>query len=71
MARLSLLNDHPFPLLLKGEPLILVLIGFAVARDAFNNLGSPPWTSLVGDIVPIERRGVYFGSRNFIMALPG
>ena len=71
MARLSLLTITLLPLLRKGETLIFVLIGFAVARDAFNNLSSPAWTSLVGDIVPIERRGVFFGSRNFIMGAAG
>jgi MFS family permease len=71
MARLSLLTIVLLPLLLKGETLILVLIGLAVARDSFNNLGSPAWTSLVGDIVPIDRRGIFFGSRNFIMGAAG
>jgi MFS family permease len=71
MARLAILLITFLPLLLKGEALILVVIGLAVARDAFNYLGSPAWTSLVGDIVPIERRGIYFSSRNFIMGAAG
>ncbi len=71
MARLSILSITLLPLLLKGEALILIMVGMAVARDAFNYLGSPAWTSLTGDIVPIERRGVYFGSRNFIMGAAG
>jgi hypothetical protein len=71
MARIAVLLITLLPLLLKGEALILIMIGMAVARDAFNQLGSPAWTSLVGDIVPIERRGVYFSSRNFIMGAAG
>jgi MFS family permease len=71
MARLSILLITLLPLLLKGEALIVLLIGLAAARDAFNQLGSPAWTSLVGDIVPIERRGIYFGSRNIIMGAAG
>jgi MFS family permease len=71
MARIAVLMITLLPLLLKGEALILIMIGLAVTRDAFNQLGSPAWTSLVGDIVPIERRGIYFSSRSFIMVAAG
>lgn len=33
------------------------------------NLASPPWNSLVGDIVPDDRRGNFFGSRTRFMSL--
>lgn len=37
----------------------------------FLGLRGPAWTSLVGDIVPQESRGRYFGRRNMIMGITG
>ncbi len=51
--------------------LVWVILGFALLRETFNNFGYPGWIALTGDIVPLEGRGRYFGSRNFIMGVSG
>ncbi len=51
--------------------LIWVLLGLALLRETFNNIGYPGWMALTGDIVPLEGRGRYFGARNFIMGVAG
>jgi len=71
-ARLILLVLAVLPLLgLQGQALIYFAIGLSVLRDIFSNLAYPAWISLVGDIVPLEGRGRYFGSRNFVMGVAG
>lgn len=56
---------------LPTNALIWILLGLALLRDVFNNIGYPAWISLTGDIVPIEGRGRYFGTRNFMMGIAG
>jgi MFS family permease len=68
-ARLLLLALALLPLGLAGQPLIWAVILFAVIRSAAGNLAFPAWMSLTGDIVPIEARGRYFGSRNLVMGV--
>jgi MFS family permease len=51
--------------------LIWVILGLALLRETFNNIAYPGWMALTGDIVPLEGRGRYFGTRNFIMGLAG
>ncbi len=70
-ARLALLFLAVLPFFVPPAALIPVAIAFSVSRDAMNNLGYPAWMSLSGDIVPIEGRGRFFSSRNFIMGLAG
>jgi MFS family permease len=50
---------------------VWVAIGLSVLRDAFGNFAFPAWMSVTGDIVPLEGRGRYFGSRNFVMGVAG
>ena len=56
---------------LKGSALIFLVMGLSITRDAFANLSWPAWMSLLADIVPLEGRGRYFGSRNFVMGVAG
>ncbi len=70
-ARLGLLFVALLPLLLKAPILIPVTIIVTVSRDAMANLSYPAWMSLTGDVVPIEGRGRYFASRNFIRGISG
>ncbi len=70
-ARLALLFVALLPLLLKAPVLIPVTIIMSVSKDAMANLSYPAWMSLTGDVVPIEGRGRYFASRNFIMGISG
>jgi MFS family permease len=71
VARVMVLSLALLPLFFEGETLIIIAIALSVLRDALNNLSFPAWMSITGDIVPLEVRGRYFGSRNFIMGIAG
>jgi MFS family permease len=70
-SRLAILALALLPLLVKGQTIVLVAIALSVTRDGFSNLAFPGWMSFTADIVPMEGRGRYFGSRNFIMGITG
>lgn len=55
----------------KNPSLVWIAIALSVARDAFNNFGYPAWMDVANATVPIEGRGRFFGSRNFIMSITG
>lgn len=60
------------PFFLYGSSaLIWIIFGLLIIREAANNFAYPGWLELTSDIVPLEGRGRYFGSRNFIMGLAG
>ncbi len=71
MARLAILALAFLPLFAGGQALVWAAIALSVSRDAWGNLAFPAWMSLSGEIVPIEGRGRYFGTRNFIMGVAG
>jgi MFS family permease len=71
MARLAILVMALLPLMLKGQAIVWVAILLSVTRDSFGNLAFPAWMSVTADIVPMEGRGRFFGSRNFIMGVTG
>jgi MFS family permease len=71
MARLAILALALLPVLTKGQAIVWVAIVLSVTRDAFGNLAFPAWMSITADVVPIEGRGRFFGSRNFIMGITG
>lgn len=71
LSRFSLFFLVLLPILFKGNTLIWVAILFSVVKDAFSNLGYPAWMSTSSEIVPMEGRGRYFGSRNFVMGAAG
>ncbi len=70
-ARLALMLLALMPFLFTGQALVLAAIGLSITRDATNNLCYPAWVSMTGDIVPLEGRGHFFASRNFIMSITG
>lgn len=70
-ARTALLLLALVPFFFSGVPLVIIAIAFSISRDAMVNLAFPALMSLIGDIVPLEGRGRYFASRNFIMAVTG
>ena len=70
-GRLSVLLLVFVPILFKGADLIWIAIVLAVVREGVGNLGYPSWMSVVNETVPLEGRGRFFGSRNFIMSLSG
>ena len=71
IARIALLVLALLPFGLKGQALIWVVILMAVIRSAAGNLAFPGWMSIIGDIVPLQNRGRYFGSRNLAMVIAG
>ncbi len=71
LARILLLSMALAPFPASGQLLIWVVITFGILRSAAGNLAFPAWMSLTGDIVPMEGRGRYFGSRNFVMVIAG
>jgi MFS family permease len=70
-ARFALLLLALVPFFFKENALVIAAIIFSISRDAMGNLSFPAWMSLTGDIIPIEGRGRYFASRNFIMGITG
>ncbi len=56
------------PLMFKPYASVLLIIS-VTAYFIFGNLATPPWNSLMGDIVPESNRGAYFGYRNRIMSM--
>ncbi len=50
--------------LLFPDYALLILLGCLAAYHAAGNLVIPQWTSLMGDLVPEQRRGRYFGWRS-------
>ena len=71
LSRLMLLALVFVPILFKGGEMVWIAIGMSVTRDAFANLGYPAWMSVSSEIVPMEGRGRFFGSRNLVMGAAG
>ena len=71
LARLAILLIALVPFGLNGRALVLTAMALSITRDAFGNLSFPAWLSFTADIVPMQGRGRYFGSRNFIMGVAG
>lgn len=71
-SRLVLLVIALLPLFfIESKALIWVVLGLALLRETFANMAYPGWMSLTGDIIPLEGRGRYFGTRNFVMGMVG
>ena len=70
-ARLAILALALLPLIVRGPAIVWVAIALSVTRDAFGNLSFPAWMSVTADVVPLEGRGRFFGSRNFVMGISG
>jgi len=71
IARFVLLILALLPFVLGGKALVLAAIALSILRDINGNLTFPAWMSVAGEIVPMEGRGRFFGSRNFIMGVAG
>lgn len=56
-------------LALKCSASIAVYIGIVVLFASFNAMAFPAWSSLMSDLVAVERRGEYFGWRNKTLGL--
>ncbi len=71
IGRITILLLVFVPMVFKGPAAIWIAIVLSVLRDGLNNMSYPSWVSVINDTVPIEGRGRYFGSRNFIMSISG
>jgi MFS family permease len=73
LGRLALLWIAMMPLFVQPPAPILIylVIALSILRDGLTNLTLPAWMSLTGDIVPMQGRGRFFASRNFIMGVSG
>ena len=71
ISRLAILVLALLPFIIGKQAIVWVAIVFSVTRDSFANLAFPAWMSFTADVVPMEGRGRYFGSRNFIMGITG
>jgi MFS family permease len=71
IARLVLVVVAILPFILGGQALVFSVIALSIVRDLGGNLAFPAWMSVAGEIVPMEGRGRFFGSRNFVMGLAG
>lgn len=71
VARLAILLLALLPFIIGGTGIVWVAIGLSVTRDSFGNLSFPAWMSVTADIVPMQGRGRFFASRNFIMGITG
>jgi MFS family permease len=71
-SRMMVLLMAILPFFLFGTTaLVWIMLALFLLREAANNFGFPGWMALTGDMIPLEGRGRYFGTRNFIMGLAG
>jgi MFS family permease len=68
ITRFMLLLAALTPFFFTGDALISVVIAFMALRLGFITVANPAFISLMGDLVPIHRRGRYMGSRFMAMA---
>jgi len=59
------------PFVAKGQGLIWAAILCSILHDAGANMAFPAWIAMTGEMVPVEGRGRYFGSRNVIYGIIG
>lgn len=57
------------PMLRDSSLSVWALILGATAYHCFGNAIAPAWNSLIGDLVPAESRGTYFGYRNWYIGM--
>jgi len=57
------------PLVASGQAAVYLTIGLICLLVLLENLGSPAWTALVADIVPMPIRARYIASRTTVKAL--
>ncbi len=69
--RIAVLLLATVPLIFSGRAAVYIVIALKVLMDGMVNLSLPAWISMTADIVPITRRGRYFGARNMAMGVAG
>jgi len=71
LARTPFLAFILLPFVADGVQALRIIIVLAVVQAFFASLGTPAWTSLAADIVPLSIRGRYFAWREFIYGAGG
>jgi MFS family permease len=71
LARIPFLAYVLIPFIVDGEAALRLIILLAVIQAFLASLGTPAWTSLAADIVPLGIRGRYFAWREFIYGAGG
>ena len=71
IRRFAILLLALVPLAFSGSAAVYIVIALKVIMDGMGNLGLPAWISMTADIVPISKRGRYFGTRNMTMGIAG
>lgn len=59
------------PFLIHGPSLALIIVVLIALMNVPASLSALSWTSLIGDLIPGERRAVFFGKRNRVMTFIG
>ncbi len=68
MQALTFLPTLIIPFIFKNNA-VLALIIFVALYNLFGNFISPPWNSLMGDLVADNQRGSFFGRRSKIIGI--
>lgn len=63
-SRLNLLLLAAVPFVASGQAAVLLTIALMCLQTVLESVGSPAWTALVADIVPLRIRARYVASRN-------
>jgi MFS family permease len=71
LARTPFVAFILLPFVADGAQAVRIIIVLAVVQAFFASLGTPAWTSLAADIVPLGIRGRYFARREFIFGAGG
>ncbi len=69
VARTLGLSLLALPFFLHGDAAVYAIIAIWALRAGLANLAHPAWVSLSADVIPADRRGRFFSSRNIAMAL--
>ena len=71
LARAPFVAFILLPFVTDGEGALRVIIFLIMIQAFLTSLGTPAWTSLAADIVPLSIRGRYFAWREFIYGAGG
>jgi MFS family permease len=71
LARAPFVAFMLLPFVADGEAALRMIIFLVVIQAFLTSLGTPAWTSLAADIVPLSIRGRYFAWREFIYGAGG
>ena len=69
LARLMIILMALLPFVFMGPAAVYVAIALNAIMAGAGNLAYSAWVSLTADVVPLSRRGRYFGTRNIVMGL--